>query len=53
MDVGKAKDMFILKMKSKNFSVNTIDNYAAQIDLFLRQFKTYSKAKEIKNEVVS
>jgi integrase/recombinase XerD len=47
MDVGKAKDMFILKMKSKNFSVNTIDNYAAQIDLFLRQFKTYPKAKEI------
>jgi len=47
MDVGKAKDAFILKMKSKNFSINTIDNYAAQIDLFLWQFKTYPKAKEI------
>jgi site-specific recombinase XerD len=52
MDVGKAKDMFILKMKSKNFSTNTIDNYSAQIDLFLRQFKNYPKAKEISSDKI-
>lgn len=34
MDVGKAIELFTLRMKSKNWSKSTMDNYASQVRCF-------------------
>lgn len=47
MDVGKAIELFTLRMKSKNWSKSTMDNYASQVRCFLNAFKDRPKAKEI------
>lgn len=47
MDIGKASELFITKMKSKNWSEKTIKNYSCQLKLFLNYFKDRPKAKEI------
>lgn len=52
MDVGKATDMFIQRMQSKNWSKSTIKNYASGVRCFLNAFKEKPKAKEINaNEI--
>ena len=47
MDVGKATELFTLRMRSKNWSESTIKNYASQLSCFLNAFRSYPKAKEI------
>lgn len=47
MDVGKAIEIFTLRMQSKNWSKSTIDNYTSQVRCFLNSFVTRPKAKEI------
>jgi len=47
MDIVKASELFVQRMKSKNWSEKTIKNYRCQVDLFLRTFKTRERAKEI------
>ncbi len=35
MNVGKAIELFTLRMQSKNWSKSTMDNYASQVRCFL------------------
>lgn len=52
MDIVKAKELFIQRMISKNFSKNTIENYSSQLLIFLEKFKNVPRAKEISaNEI--
>jgi site-specific recombinase XerD len=52
MDVGKAIELFIQRMDSKNWSKSTVQNYASQVRCFLTEFKNKPKAKEISaNEI--
>ena len=47
MNTVKAKELFIQRMQSCNWSESTIKNYASQIHYFLNQFKNKERAKEI------
>jgi len=47
MVVGKALEMFTLRMASKNLSESTVKNYYSQVNCFLSVFKHRPKAKEI------
>jgi len=47
MDIGKALEMFTLRMQSKNWSESTKKNYRSSVACFLAEFKHYPKAKEI------
>lgn len=47
MDIVKAEEAFIQKMQSKNWSKSTIENYACQVRIFLREFRNKPRAKEI------
>lgn len=52
MDIVKAEEAFIQKMQSKNWSKSTIGNYACQVRIFLREFQSKPRAKEISaNEI--
>lgn len=52
MNIVKASEMFVQRMKSKNWSEKTIKNYRSQVDCFLREFKQRERAKEISaNEI--
>lgn len=52
MDIVKAEQVFLQKMQSKNWSKNTIENYACQVRIFLREFQDKPRAKEISaNEI--
>lgn len=52
MDVGKAIELFIQRMQSKNWSSSTIKNYASSVRYFLTAFKDRPKAKEVSaNEI--
>jgi hypothetical protein len=39
MDIVQVKQLFVQKMQSKNWSNNTIENYASQVAVFLNDFK--------------
>jgi site-specific recombinase XerD len=47
MNTVKAEEIFIQRMKSRNWSESTIKNYASQVHYFLNQFKHKERAKEI------
>lgn len=47
MNIVKASELFVQRMKSKNWSDKTIKNYRSQVDIFLRSFKDRERAKEI------
>ncbi len=47
MNTTLAEQMFIQKMKSKNWSDKTIKNYACQVRLFLNEFKDKDRARNI------
>jgi len=47
MDIVIAKEIFIQKMQSRNWSEKTIKNYSCQVMKFLEQFKAAPRAKEI------
>lgn len=47
MDIVQAEAAFIQKMKSKNWSVKTIKNYASQVRFFLHHFNERDRARNI------
>jgi site-specific recombinase XerD len=47
MDTVQASNYFVQKMQSRNFSEKTIKNYNCQILLFLNEFKTRDRARNI------
>ena len=47
MDIVQAEKAFIQKMQSKNWSDKTIKNYATQVRIFLRAFKSRDRARNI------
>jgi integrase/recombinase XerD len=47
MDSVQAEKLFVQKMQSKNWSKKTIKNYACQVRLFLNEFKTRDRARNI------
>lgn len=47
MDIVQAENLFVQKMNSKNWSQKTIKNYAAQVRIFLREFKDRDRARNI------
>jgi site-specific recombinase XerD len=47
MDIVQASNYFVQKMQSRNFSEKTIKNYNCQILLFLNEFKTRDRARNI------
>lgn len=47
MDIVQAENLFVQKMQSKNWSDKTIKNYATQIRVFLREFKSRDRARNI------
>lgn len=47
MDIVQAEALFVQKMRSKNWSNKTIKNYACQVRLFLREFKSRDRARNI------
>ncbi len=47
MNWKAAMDAFTIKMRSKNWSESTVNNYGSQVRLFLQRFATVPKAKEI------
>ena len=47
MDIVQAEAAFIQKMKSKNWSIKTIKNYASQVRIFLNNFKERDRARNI------
>lgn len=47
MDIVQAEAAFIQKMKSKNWSVKTIKNYASQVRVFLHHFNERDRARNI------
>jgi integrase/recombinase XerD len=52
MNIGKAEELFIQRMTSKNWSKSTIKNYSCQLSCFLSAFSFKPKAKEISaNEI--
>jgi site-specific recombinase XerD len=52
MDIVQAEKTFVQKMQSKNWSQATIKNYASQVRLFLREFQSRDRARNITaNEV--
>ncbi len=52
MDIVKAENIFIQKMTSKNWSIETIKNYKSQVNCFLKEFKSKPRALEINaNEI--
>ena len=52
MNIQAAQDAFNVKMLSKNWSEKTIKNYASQVYLFLKEFQSMPRAKEINaNEI--
>lgn len=52
MDIVKAEEAFIQKMQSKNWSKNTIENYACQVRIFLKEFQFKLRAKEISSNEI-
>lgn len=47
MDIVQAEAAFIQKMKSKNWSIKTIKNYASQVRIFLNNFNERDRARNI------
>lgn len=47
MDIVQAEKIFVQKMQSKNWSIKTIKNYSCQVRLFLQEFKTRDRARNI------
>lgn len=47
MDIVQAESAFIQKMQSKNWSGKTIKNYASQVLIFLNDFKSRDRARNI------
>lgn len=47
MDIVQAKNLFVQKMQSKNWSEKTIKNYSCQLNSFLLQFKNRDRARNI------
>jgi integrase/recombinase XerD len=47
MDIVQAADLFVQRMNSKNWSQNTIENYASQVRSFLAHFKERDRARNI------
>lgn len=47
MDIVQAENLFVQRMHSKNWSISTVKNYAAQVRLFLQQFKNKDRARNI------
>ena len=47
MDCVQAKISFVQKMKSKNWSEKTIQNYSCQLRIFLQAFKDRDRARNI------
>jgi site-specific recombinase XerD len=47
MNIVQAEEMFVQKMKSRNWSQATIKNYTSQIRIFLAQFKDRDRARNI------
>jgi integrase/recombinase XerD len=52
MDIVRAELSFIEKMKSKNWSKNTIKNYNSQVRLFLNVFKDRDRARNITSKEI-
>ena len=52
MDIVQAENIFVQKMRSKNWSNATIKNYASQVRIFLNNFKDRDRARNINaNEI--
>ncbi len=47
MDIVQAEKTFVQRMQSKNWSISTIKNYASQLRVFLQQFHTRDRARNI------
>lgn len=47
MNIVQAEEIFVQRMRSKNWSVCTINNYASQLRAFLLAFKTRDRARNI------
>lgn len=47
MDIVQAEKLFVQKMQCKNWSVKTIKNYSCQVRLFLSDFKSRDRARNI------
>lgn len=47
MNIVQAKELFVQKMNSKNWSKATIKNYASQVDLFLSCFSERDRPRNI------
>jgi integrase/recombinase XerD len=47
MDIVQAQNVYVQKMQSKNWSEKTIKNYCSQVRVFLNEFKTRDRARNI------
>lgn len=47
MDIVQAENIFVQKMKSKNWSEKTILNYKSQVAIFITLFKQRDRARNI------
>lgn len=52
MDIVQAEETFVQRMKLKNWSGSTINNYASQVRCFLRQFESRDRARNITSDEI-